>query len=373
MLPYRGRFALRIARLILSLLCTGSYFYLWGAALTLPVIVFIAHAIYAIFVLIDVRHDTPPQAASAMVADSAYFMAWAWERPDSWQAVLAGAYLLASATLVLDWIRSVLAILVAMLVALLMAGPGKLAIATVGMGGVAAAVAFYRGFIEGRMSMTLRQNVIIRSQAQSAREAERQRIAADFHDGPLQSFVGFQMRLEIIRKMFERNPESGMAELKSLQELCKSQVADLRAFVRSMRPADEGMSLAASLSRMADSLQRDTDIAATFIGEELQDPQEVEVSLEILQIVREAFNNIQKHSGATQVQLRAHRRGRHVEIEVIDNGSGFPFAGTFTLEELDSLRIGPVSIKRRVRMLGGDLSIESRPGDGAKLTFRVPF
>lgn len=373
MLPYRGRFALRIARLILSLLCTGSYFYMVGGGLTLPVIVFAAHAIYAIFVLIDVRHDTPPQAASAMVADSAYFMAWAWVGPGSWQAVLAGAYLLGSATLILDWVRAVAAIAVAALIALLMAGPGSLAIATLGMCGVAAAVAFYRGFIEGRMSMTLRQNVIIRSQALSAKEAERQRIAADFHDGPLQSFVGFQMRLEIIRKMFERNPESGMAELRGLQELCKSQVADLRAFVRSMRPADEGMSLAASLARMADSLQRDTGIASTFVGEELQDPPEVEVSLEILQIVREAFNNIQKHSGATQVQLRAHRRGRYVEIEVIDNGGGFPFAGTFTLEELDSLRIGPVSIKRRVRMLGGDISIESSPGDGAKLTLRVPF
>ncbi|MEI9814600.1 MAG: histidine kinase [Acidobacteriota bacterium] len=203
--------------------------------------------------------------------------------------------------------------------------------------------------------------MIIRSQAQGAREAERQRIAADFHDGPLQSFVGFQMRLEIIRKMTERDAASGMAELKSLQELCKSQVADLRAFVRSMRPVDQGMSLAASLARMADSLQRDTGIASTFTGEELQDPPEVEISLEILQIVREAFNNIQKHSGATQVKLRAYRQGRYVEITVEDNGNGFPFAGTFSLEELDSLRIGPVSIKRRVRMLAGDLSIESRP------------
>ena len=150
-------------------------------------------------------------------------------------------------------------------------------------------------------------------------------------------------------------------------------MADLRSFVRSMRPPDEGMSLAASLQRMADSLQRDTGITSTFTGEELHDPQEVDVSLEIIQIIREAFNNIQKHSGATRVGLSAHRRGRAVEIIVTDNGSGFPFAGTFTLEELDAARLGPISIKRRIKMLAGELALESRPGEGSTLTLRVPF
>ena len=68
-----------------------------------------------------------------------------------------------------------------------------------GMGSVSIAIALYKRYLERRMSSTLRHNVIIRSQAQGARESERQRIAADFHDGPLQSFISFQMRLEIIR------------------------------------------------------------------------------------------------------------------------------------------------------------------------------
>ena len=91
--------------------------------------------------------------------------------------------------------------------------------------------------------------------------------------------------------------EAGARELHQLQELCQAQVADLRSFVRSMRPADEGMGLAASLSRMAELFQRDTGIATTFSGGELHDPADTEVSLEVLQIVREALNNILKHSG----------------------------------------------------------------------------
>jgi signal transduction histidine kinase len=139
-----------------------------------------------------------------------------------------------------------------------------------------------------------------------------------------------------------------------------------------MRPADEGVSLPASLSRMVDQFQRETGIAATFASGELHDPAEIEVSLELLQIVRETLNNIHKHSGATRMALSVGMFDHKVEIKAEDNGSGFPFSGAFNLDELELLRLGPVSIKRRVRMLGGDLQLESRPGQGASLQIRIP-
>ena len=117
-------------------------------------------------------------------------------------------------------------------------------------GSVAAAPALHKRYLDRRMSHTLRYNVLIRSQAQGAREAERERIAADFHDGPLQSFISFQMRLEIVRKLLARDIEAAAEELRQLQDLCRTQVSELRSFVRSMRPVDEGVSLSASLSRM---------------------------------------------------------------------------------------------------------------------------
>ena len=62
-------------------------------------------------------------------------------------------------------------------------------------------LAIQREYLEERLSNASRQTVLYRYDAEKAREAERQRIAADFHDGPLQSFISFQMRLEIIRKL----------------------------------------------------------------------------------------------------------------------------------------------------------------------------
>ena len=372
MVPYRGRFALRIARLSVSLVCAGWYLRTSALEFNMVTALLAAHAIYSAIELAGLGFETPLRGMIALAVDAAYYGLWVWAGPEGFQAPLACAYLLASTTLLQDRIRVCIAVAASLVVAFSLGGL-SLSIAVIGMGALAGTSAFYKHYLEGRMSTTLRHNVVIRSQAQSAREAERQRIAADFHDGPLQNFIGFQLRLEIIRRQMERDANVAMQELLQLQELCKSQVADLRAFVRSMRPPDEGMSLAASLVRVSDGLQRDTGITCTFTGEELQDPPEVDIALEILQIVREAFNNIQKHSGATRVALSAHRRGRQVEIVVEDNGSGFPFAGAFNLEELDAARLGPVSIKRRIKMLAGEMALESRPGEGAMLTFRVPF
>ena len=107
----------------------------------------------------------------------------------------------------------------------------------------------HRRHYEDRLANANRQTVLFRYEAQRARDEERQRIAADFHDGPLQSFIGMLMRLEILRKILARDPKMAIDELHQLQELCKKQVGELRTFVRSMRPAEvDGASLGASIS-----------------------------------------------------------------------------------------------------------------------------
>src|SRR5207248_11493389 len=195
------------------------------------------------------------------------------------------------------------------------------------------------------LSQISRQSVLYRYDAEKAREAERQRIAADFHDGPLQSFISFHMRLELIRKLLLRDKNAATEELTQLQEICKTQVSDLRAFVRSMRPIDVDGSLNATLRRVVEQFQKDSGIPATFVSDEFLDPTEPEISLEILQIVREALYNVQKHASATRVAVSIHRADRGLDIVIEDNGHGFPFSGRYTLDELELLRLGPTSIK----------------------------
>jgi len=374
MIPYRGRLSLRIARTALALACLGWYGLTAGLHVTWFTAVLAAYAVYSFGALAEVRFVAAMRSPLGVIADTLYFGLWAWFAPGAWMASMAAGYLLAATCILQDLARTGAVAVVALLLALLLPSPTVPSLVwTVGAASaVAAGLSFYKRYLDERMSSLLRNNLIIRSQAEGAREAERQRIAADFHDGPLQSFISFQMRLEVIKKLMTRDRGAAEDELRQLQELCKGQVADLRGFVRSMRPEDEGMSLNASLSRMVEGFQRDSGIFATFSSPEFHDPSATEVSLEILQIVRETLNNIQKHSGATRVAVSAALLGQEIELTVEDNGAGFPFSGRFTLDELELLRVGPVSIKRRVRTLSGKMTIESKPGQGAKLEIRLP-
>jgi signal transduction histidine kinase len=210
--------------------------------------------------------------------------------------------------------------------------------------------------------------------AEKAREQERVRIAADFHDGPLQTFISLQMRLEILRKLMERDSHAGMEELRELQQLAAAQVRDLRTFLHSMRPVDvDGGNFVAVARRVAETFQKESGIPVTFVGinSPLGLPQET--ALEVLQMVRESLTNVQKHAAATRVALSLEKSDKGLEISVDDNGHGFPFAGSYTLEELDLLRLGPASLKRRARVLNADLLLESRPGRGASLKYRIPL
>ena len=210
--------------------------------------------------------------------------------------------------------------------------------------------------------------------AEKAREAERQRIASDFHDGPLQSFISLQMRLEILRKLLERDFNAGLQDLKQLQTLAQAQVRDIRAFLHSMRPVDvDGNNLVATARRAAESFQKESGIPVTFMGTTTPVGLPPEMTMEVLQIIRESLHNVQKHAGATRVAVSMEKTERGLEISVDDNGHGFNFAGTYTLEELDLLRLGPASLKRRARSLNADLQVESRPGRGAGLKFRIPM
>jgi signal transduction histidine kinase len=214
----------------------------------------------------------------------------------------------------------------------------------------------------------------VQKDAEKAREAERQRIASDFHDGPLQSFISLQMRLEILRKLLERDFRAGMQDLMELQTLAQSQIRDLRVFLHSMRPVDmDGASLVTTARRTAESFQKESGIPVTFLGTNTPLGLSPEATAEVLQMLREALHNVQKHAGATRVAVSMEKTDRGLEISVDDNGHGFNFAGTYTLEELEMLRLGPASLKRRARSVNADLQVESRPGRGAGLKFRIPL
>jgi signal transduction histidine kinase len=253
-------------------------------------------------------------------------------------------------------------------------GPFALRQTTVVAGALAYAFSVYKKRTETRFEAVAREALETREDAQRARETERQRIASDFHDGPLQSFISLQMRLEILRKLLERDTRAGMRDLEELQNLAQQQVKELRAFVRSMRPLDlDGANLFVMARRVCENFQKESGIPVTFVGGDSAVKIAEEMSSEAIQMLREALHNVLKHAGATRVAVSAEQTANGLEISVDDNGRGFQFSGVYTLDELEMLRLGPASLKRRARALNADLVLESRPGRGTGLRLRIPI
>ncbi len=179
-----------------------AWFPFTGGRISSSLVFLIAYAIFAVGTLFETRFDSAPRALVALVIDFAFFAFSKWLLPVDWASALAYGFLLVSAATLHEFITVLIVAAAAMVLIVLLTAPGGgLIWADWAAAVMAVAFSLYKRYLERRMSNTLRYNMIIRSQAEGAREAERERIAADFHDGPLQSFISFQMRLEIVRKL----------------------------------------------------------------------------------------------------------------------------------------------------------------------------
>jgi signal transduction histidine kinase len=118
--------------------------------------------------------------------------------------------------------------------------------------------------------------------------------------------------------------------------------------------------------------QRETGISARFLStmKELNMPQNL--CRELARIVQEALVNVRKHSRARQVLIRLSSSNGVWSVVIEDDGCGFPFSGRVSHAELEALGKGPLVIRERVRLIEGELTIESNPGRGSRLEISIP-
>lgn len=377
MVPFLWRRHLGVLRAALAFLCLALYLFRPVPGGTGIALVVGAFAVYSVFVLFRENIETRVYRLPALMLDMVFFFMCALHPTSAglWLSTVCYFYLVCFSTLMYDW-KTVAGVVIVCVLFFLTVWPATthLLWPTVLLAGVFATVfSIQKESFQFRLSAALRRSVLSRSDAERAREAERQRIAADFHDGPLQSFISFQMRLEIVRRLMERDQSAAMKELVQLQELGKSQVTELRSFLHNMQPIEvDEAGLAASIRELVGRFERDSGISTMLVCGDLPEVEGTEFTTEVLQIIREALNNIRKHSKAARVSLMVEANGKSIDISVEDDGSGFPFAGSFSLDELELLRLGPKSIKRRVRTLSGEMMLESKPSHGAGLKIRIP-
>jgi signal transduction histidine kinase len=224
------------------------------------------------------------------------------------------------------------------------------------------------------VSAPLENVFLLRHLRVRAIEAERSRISRDLHDGILQTLLSIEIQLDVLRRKVTTQPEQAEAGLTSLQQTVRNEGAELRHLVTDLRPLRvQSADLVDLMRGFAERFRNESALALDLLVDsvDLQAPDRV--CREIFQIYREALNNIKKHAKASHVVVKLTQDDSRLSLVVDDNGEGFSFAGRFTGDELDRLRLGPISIKERTRTIGGVLTVESNPGHGARLIIEVPL
>ena len=205
-------------------------------------------------------------------------------------------------------------------------------------------------------------------------ESERSRISRDLHDGILQTLLSLNIQLDVLRHKFPWTPEQACKELETLQKTVQQESGELRRMVTDLRPLRvESADMRELMLGYAERFRNEAAMAVDLFIEDRNLRLPDRICRELFQIYRESLNNIKKHAKASHVVVKLGQDEAKVSLVVDDNGRGFSFSGRYSSEELDRLRLGPISIKERTRGVGGTLTVESNPGHGARLTVEIPL
>jgi signal transduction histidine kinase len=214
---------------------------------------------------------------------------------------------------------------------------------------------------------------LVRRLRERAGALERGRFARELHDGAIQSLIGVEMQLDVLRRQSGTQAPVVNAELGRIQQLLREEVLKLRELMQAMKSFEVNADrLLGFISDTVERFRRETGIAAEFVSELERVDLPQKACRELARIVQESLVNVRKHSGAHHVLVRLAHRAGSLQLTVEDDGKGFSFAGSLSNAELEARGIGPGVIRERVRLLAGELAIESTPGHGARLEVRIP-
>ncbi len=209
------------------------------------------------------------------------------------------------------------------------------------------------------------------AERQGAILAERDRIAREMHDSLAQVLGTTHLRLRALAsKLGGIDAPDAAAELTSLADLAEDGYRDVREAILGLREssrADRG--LLESLRAYLDKFSRQSGVRATLetsLRDELAITPDAEV--QVIRVIQEALANVRKHARTGSAIVRVEGDEASVAFSIEDAGHGFDVTATL----LDGARFGLQTMRERMGLVGGSLSIDSEPGRGTRVVAHVP-
>jgi len=210
-------------------------------------------------------------------------------------------------------------------------------------------------------------SAIIRSQ-----ELERQRIAREIHDGPAQAIANVVLRMDILSKLYEKDPDRVRDELLKMKTIAQGALDEIRGFIFDLRPMTlQDLGLVATIKRVVASLKELAGVNVRFIVEGPERSLGQLVTLAVFRIAQEATTNLKKYSDCKSAWIHLKYLEDRVILIVEDNGVGFDL-DEVAKSQKKYASFGLLGIQERADDINAELEIITSPGEGTKVVLVVP-
>ena len=207
----------------------------------------------------------------------------------------------------------------------------------------------------------------------AAQEAERQRIARDLHDETGQALTAIGMGLRGLSGKLSARNKNALNTLHKLETLTADSLQELQRLMTDLRPSHlDDLGLSAALRWYSTKLQAHSSlhIRVDIHGEECDLDDAMKIT--IFRIIQESLNNVIKHAQATNVNIHVHFEEKDVRISVFDNGVGFD-RDQVQQRRTNRPSLGLAGMEERAALLGGTVTVQSRPGYGTEVEALIPY
>jgi signal transduction histidine kinase len=198
--------------------------------------------------------------------------------------------------------------------------------------------------------------------------AERERLAREVHDTLAQGYTSIVVLAQTAAASLP--PGAPAEKLALIEEVARENLAEARAMVAAFSPvALDSATLVEALERLVERFGRETGLATRLDTAALGDADLSRAEeVVLLRGAQEALANVRRHAAATAVVLRVSSVGageaRQVSVHVEDDGVGF--------DPESAPGVGLAGLRDRAREVGGAVDVVSAPGEGTRVTVRVP-
>jgi len=201
-------------------------------------------------------------------------------------------------------------------------------------------------------------------------EEERGRVARELHDSISQILVGARYALELARRRLMSGDARAAESVGKAIEGLNGAIHEVRRISRDLRPAVlDDLGLGPAIQALCEEFERRTGIETDFRTVVFRNRLDQEAKIALYRIAQEALTNIERHSGATRVTLRARGDKQGVMLRIQDNGHGMPHGAA---REDMAGGLGLRNMAERAARLDGKLRVLSTP-DGTLVEARVPL